>query len=500
MASPWLTFRQACEAVANNRPDEAHRLIEPLLAEGYRKAWRLARDVVKAYCTRGRRFLDADNADAAWNELLAAEALNTGEKCVAELRTTLTRLGLVQARSALEAGRPGEALTLVARLRERGVRNSELPRVEDASQEWLTAAGLADTGEFPRAAALLERLASRLPCPPTGLDRLRAEVASRQEQFRTAMNQLYTAAEARRWREVVAFADAVLAVAPEHRDAHVLRSRAWQAIHPETLAHNTTAEEGQNGVAAAGASRSDGVNTRPGASAFAVTVSAPAVAASARVQPLAQSLPQPPTPAATMAIPKRFFLWVDGAGGFLVCTGSRVTFGQAVSDGPIDVPLYAEVSRLHAEVTRDGEGYIIESGKGVLVNGKEISRAVLTAGDRVTLGAKCQFLFKRPVAVSATVRLDLASGHRLLHPVDAVLLMGHDLMLGPPGTAAHVQVPDAPGPIGLFRSPEGLGVRCKGHRFRVGDHEFNDRATLTFPAVVTTDGFSFAVEPVGPRG
>ena len=49
--SAWLTLRQAREAVANDRPDEAHRLIEPLLAEGYRKAYRLARDVVKVYET-----------------------------------------------------------------------------------------------------------------------------------------------------------------------------------------------------------------------------------------------------------------------------------------------------------------------------------------------------------------------------------------------------------------------------------------------------------------
>ncbi|MBY0513925.1 MAG: FHA domain-containing protein, partial [Gemmataceae bacterium] len=239
--------------------------------------------------------------------------------------------------------------------------------------------------------------------------------------------------------------------------------------------------------------RGEGVNGSSRPPALAATAVAPAG------HPLTPSPPHPLTPSSATAIPKKFFLWVDGAGGFLVCTGPRVTFGQAAADGPVDVPLYADVSRLHAEVSRDGEGYVVESGKGVLVNGRDATRAVLAPGDRVTLGASCQFLFKRPVSVSATARLDLASGHRLLHPVDAVILMGNDLILGPPGSAAHVAVPDLPEPVGLFRSPEGLGVRVKGQAFRVGDRAVTDRATLTFPAVVSTDHVSFAVEPVGPR-
>src|SRR5262249_20231061 len=91
----------------------------------------------------------------------------------------------------------------------------------------------------------------------------------------------------------------------------------------------------------------------------------------------------PPSDRGTLPVPKRFLLWVDGVGGYLVCPAPRVTFGLATPEGPVDVPLYADVSRLHAEISRDGEGYVIESGKGVLVNGKEVSRAVLAAGDRL---------------------------------------------------------------------------------------------------------------------
>src|SRR5688572_7923412 len=128
-ASVWLTLRQAREAVAAGRPDEAHRLLDPLLADGHRKAYKTARDVVRAYAARARKALDQHNSDAAWRDLLAAETLNTGEPCATELRTTLSRLGLVQARAVLEAGRPIDVIDLVAKLRDRGVRHPDLDRL-----------------------------------------------------------------------------------------------------------------------------------------------------------------------------------------------------------------------------------------------------------------------------------------------------------------------------------------------------------------------------------
>src|SRR5262245_50186965 len=121
--SPWLALRQAEQAVKQHRPEEAHRLIEPLIADGYRKASRLAREVVKAYVTRATKLLDQNNPGAAWSDLFAAEALNTGEKAVAALRTTLARFGLVEASAALEAGQLQEVIAAVGRLRGRGVRH-----------------------------------------------------------------------------------------------------------------------------------------------------------------------------------------------------------------------------------------------------------------------------------------------------------------------------------------------------------------------------------------
>ncbi len=505
-ASPWLALRQAQEAVSAGRPDDAHRLLDPLLAEGHRRAFKMAREVVKAYLTRVRQALDQHNPETGWRDLIAAESLNTGEKGVAELRQTLSRLSLVQVRAILEAGRPIDAIDQIAKCRDRGVRHPDLERHESAARDWVQATELADRGEFPRALAELERVAPRLSPPTTGIDRYRAEVERRYAHFSEAIARLYDAAEHKRWREAVSTAAEVLAVAPDHREAKAIRGKAWVVAAPETadfaplLDSNAASVHATSTVAAsARGGRWDSVRPPQPVASPLSTRTLP------RATPVVPALPMSGTDPASMlssasgkALPKRFLLWVDGVGGYLVCLSNRVTFGQATADGPVDVPLFADVSRTHAEVTRDGEGYVIESGRGIRVNGAETKRAVLAAGDRVTLGASCQFVLHKPVAVSSSLRLELTSGHRLPVAVDGVLLMGNELMLGP-GPEAHIELKGLEAPVLIYRSKDGLTVRVPDRRFTIDDCSCHDRALLPLPGVVSCDAFTFAVEPVSGR-
>src|SRR5262249_48549878 len=191
---------------------------------------------------------------------------------------------------------------------------------------------------------------------------------------------------------------------------------------------------------------------------------------------------------ATDGPPQRYFLWVDGVAGYLVCLAGHVSLGQLSADARVDVPLVADVSRLHATLTRDGEGgYLLEASRPVQVNGQTVTRAVLRPGDRITLGASCQLQFQRPVPVSTTARLDLVSGHRLLPGVDGVLLMGDTLVLGP-GPQSHVPLPDAKQPVVLYRGKEGLGVRHAGN-LAVNGQRVKDRAPLGPSANVSGDDF-----------
>lgn len=489
MATPWLALKQAREALRTGQPDEARRILEPLVAEGYRKAIVLTREVARAYLAWAERHLRADDAESAWRDLLAAEALNTGEESAVRLRQTLTRLGLAQCRAAFEAGHPVRVLESVARLRDRGVSTPEFDILESAAQEWLLASDQADRGDFELAATTLGHARKRLePNLADGVSRFLAELEKRRERFREAVSCLNAAAEGKHWREAVNWADAVTAVAPDHREARSLRMRAWEALHPVTAAYSGATEpEEHDSIVPLTVSSTE----RPDAQATSPYNNRPATTSSFSRR--SDPVPLPGSP----GLPKRFLLWVDGVGGYLVCLAPRVTFGQATADGPVDVPLFADVSRLHAEMTRDNEGYVVESGRDIQINGAPVKRSPLKPGDRVTLGSTCQFQLLQPVPISPTVRLELVSGQRLPLAVDGVILMAESLILGP-GSQVHIRLPWAEANVILYRSGEGMGVRYD-HPFTLDGRPAKGRSPLSIPGVMSAARFGFAVEPVGSR-
>ncbi len=89
---------------------------------------------------------------------------------------------------------------------------------------------------------------------------------------------------------------------------------------------------------------------------------------------------QPPAATATRAV-------LAGQGRRTVLSGNRVTLGRSREcDVLVDD---ANVSRQHAELVRDGEGWMVAdlgSTNGVKVNRRRVDRARLGHGDRVTLG------------------------------------------------------------------------------------------------------------------
>jgi hypothetical protein len=321
--------------------------------------------------------------------------------------------------------------------------------LEEVAKGWNLARELAGRGELALALETVDRVRPLLSQPPDSLvgrignpshalERYRADLAERRHSFPALLVQLHEAVDEGRWREVVTLSEQVLAVAPQHGEARKARTRAWKAIEPAPVAHSQPAEA-------------------PGSR-------------------------------------RRFLLWIDGVGGYLVCLGSRVTLGQAAPDAFVDVPLLADVSRTHAALTRDPEGYLLEALRLVQVNGRPTDKALLQPGDRITLGGCCQFQFRQPVPVSASARLDLVSGHRLQFAVDGILLMAETLVLGS-GDQAHVTIPDLKQPVLLFRQKDGLGVRCGGS-LTVDGQPCRERGTLTPTSRVTGEDFAFAVEPL----
>jgi hypothetical protein len=195
--------------------------------------------------------------------------------------------------------------------------------------------------------------------------------------------------------------------------------------------------------------------------------------------------------------PSQVLLWIDGVGGYLVCLKPRVTLGRARPEGTPDtgVPdaaILAAISRHHATLERDAEGYFLEAIRSVALNGQPVERAFLRSGDRLTLGTACQLVFSQPVPISASARLDLVSGQRWLYPVSAVLLMAETLIFGP-GPQAHVAVEELKQPLILFRPKDGLAIRYGGNLV-INGRPHKDRGALVPGAHVSADGLSLALE------
>jgi hypothetical protein len=457
MSDPaWIVKWRAREALKNGRPEEAHRLLDDLVAAGNRRAFALRADVVRGYLERAEKALRHEDVEAAWADLARVEQIAPADGGVVRLRDMLTRLGIAEARAALEAGNPMLALQALGRLKERPASSPEAGPMEEAAREWLLASEDAERGEFTTARAAAGRARGKLGGRTAGLDRFEQDLVRREDHFRFAWGELTAAAAEGNWRDLIRLADEVLAVAPCHREAQQARARAWQNVQPETA-----------------------VYTKP---EVAVTAGAEAV-------PLEETQTAGPEPAA----PRRFFLWIDNVGAWLVCLGPRVAVGQATPEGgPVDVPLYADVSRVHASLTRDEESYILETSRDVLVNGAPVTKAVLRPGDRLTV-ASCPLLFEQPVPGCLSARLTPGGGRRLPMAVDGVLLMADLLVIGP-GEKVHVSAPDLKQPLYLFRQKDRLGVRWPGE-FTVEGQKCRDRALLPPQGCVSGDGFTFALEP-----
>jgi hypothetical protein len=434
----WLTLRQAQEALKNGRLEEAQRLLEQPSARSHRRAGELLVRLARSFAERGERRLGLDDAQGAWRDLILAESLGTTEKSCDRLRQTLTGLGLAELRALLQAGETVRAEEAAALLRQHGVRSPELPVLEEGLHCWVRARDLGARGEFSPAADAAAR-AGRLLGVNACFEAFRADLSRKKETFPDLLVRLHEAAEGERWREVIELAQQVLAIAPQHAEARSLRTRAWRIVQPDLLPAN-------------------------------------------------DELDGPTDP-----LPPRFQLWIDGVGGYLVCLGNRLTFGQGLPDARVDVPLIADVSRLHATLSRDAEGYVLEAVRPIQVNGATVTRALLQPGDRVTLGATCQFLFRLPVPGNTTARLDLVSGHRLPTSVDGVLLMAETLVLGPEAHS-HIVAPDLKQPMILFRHRDGLGLRHPGE-LRVNGQKSAGRTILAPRAAVAGEDIAFAVEP-----
>ncbi len=530
MLGQWrIVLRQAEEAARLGRYEEAYLLATRTGVSDHHQAvqfrTRLALDLIARATRRG----GVDDVAGAIEDLNLAERMGAPPDSLAAARLNLADRVANEVRADLDAGEPVRVLERIEELTRHKIGGPALRRTREIAEAWQN--GLADgrRGEFGRAQEQLDR-ADRLAAGTGAIAAQQAvaaakvELESRQKVAAPKVEALYAALSDGKWPQILSTAEAVLTSVPEHPAARQARARAWQqiaAISPAAARWpGRSARPAQASPAVAEATEPDiepapatapepvegivwlngGSHREPGAPPSPTRGADQNAAGGVSPQRLgAQRLIASPRPLARAeaAGPKgRFLLWVDAIGGYLVCLDDRILLGRAGPDSHADIPLMGDLSRNHATLLRNGEGYLLEAHHPSFINGKPVvKQAVLRDGDVIRLGSTVELEFRQPSPVSATARLSIVSRHRLPLAVDGVILMAETCIVGSE-SQAHIPARTIDNSVVLYRQAGALWCRASG-AFDVDGRTCASRAPLTLQSSVLGDGFSFSLEPLG---
>lgn len=447
MFNTWLTLRQAEEALTTGRLEEALRLVESPPLAGHKRQAELRQRICEGLLRQAELHERHGDLAASWKALEAAEALGIQAAELPAFRRRMIERQLAEANAILDRGDPDAAMAIVDGLAARAPGSVEVGRLLEAARNWALARELGSRGEWSAAAAAALKAAQAAQREWLPLAEFRRDIERLRREFERLGGELHEALEQKRHRQVIALADQMLALSPGYTVARKARERAWHAVQPPTI---TVARD-----------------------------------------------PAPPSPSPNEELPRRLLLWIDGVGGYLICFSSRVSIGQATPDAVVDVPIMADISRLHGYLTRDAEGYLLEAARPITVNQKPAERRLLKDGDRLGLGGGCELIFRQPVPLSATARLQTTARHRLPLALDGVLLMAENCLLAQAGEA-HIVIPELRRNVVLHRQGNGITLHAAGS-FTVDGQPARHRAALTASSTAAAEDFRLTLEPVGPR-
>jgi FHA domain-containing protein len=532
MLGHWrMVLRQAEEAARVGRFEEAYTLAtRPDVADHHHAVQfrsRLALDLIARATRRGA----VDDLNGAVEDLDLAERMGAPPDSLAAARLSLADRVVEEVRTDLDAGEPARALERIEDLARHKISGPALRRSKEIAEAWQAALAEGRRGEFGRAQEQLDR-AERLAggagaiAAQQAVAAAKAELEGRQKTAAPKVDALYTMLSEGKWPAILSAAEALLAIVPEHPAARQARSRAWQQI--AAIGPAAAGQWPARGARAAQTAAMDnpraGAGREPAEPGTAEKKFAGSPVAAEGIVWLSGETPPrsagpmapPERPARPVAMPRvapparpmarveaagpkgRFLLWVDGVGGYLVCMDDRIVLGRAGPDSHADIPLMGDLSRNHATLIRNGEGYLLQAHQASFVNGKPVvDQVVLHDGDVIRLGSTVELEFRQPSPVSATARLSIVSRHRLPLAVDGVLLMAETCIVGE-AAQAHIPAPALKEPIVLYRQAGELWCRAAG-AFDVDGRTCAARAPLTLHSSVLGDGFSFSLEPLGSQ-
>jgi hypothetical protein len=443
MFPAWrLQLREARLAVDDGRWDEAAEMLASESLREFLPAKRLSQKLAEQLVQRARQRLESGQSTAGWRDLDRAARLGVGEAEIGQFRHDQAHERLQEAVALLACGLATPARQALEQMEQRRLGGNERRTWQVIAQHVENAELRARKGDISSAMQSLEQAQHLLP--PDGAPDVSRHLSQRLKSLREAASKqhaldtrLHAALAASDWTEVLAAAEALLELAPQHSAARQARHKAWQAVGMEVTMPYKGSPAARarlwRGPLAGDASI---VSTRNGRNGKAETVS-------------------------DRKAGKRIVAWIDAVGGFLICLGDEIVLGQPSADGSVDVPILGDLSRRHAIIRRDREAYVLSPLHKTAVDGRVINEpAVLRDKCVIKLGDAVELRFRKPHALSATVVLEILSHHRTEPAVDGIVLMSESCILGPQ-SHSHVLCRDWTADLVLFRRGEELLCRTQ---------------------------------------
>jgi hypothetical protein len=478
MFQAWrLQLRKARLAVADGRWDEAAEMLATEPLREFLPAKQLSQQLAGQLVERARQRIASGQSTAGWRDLDRAARLGIDEAQIGGLRHEESTRRLEDAVKLLARGDAPAATQSLDRMEARRLGGDERRAWQMIARHMTTAEQSAAKGDVALAIRSLEQAEHLLPVE--GSTDVRRHVHARLTTLRDASarqhaleGQLHAALASSNWTEVLAAADALLELAPQHSAARQARHKAWQAVGMEV----TMPYRGPlalNGKRFGHARRLEIANPSP-----------------------SPSLQGRGTNAVNeRQAGKRVVAWIDAVGGFLICLGDEIVLGQPSPDGAVDVPILGDVSRRHAIIRRDREAYVLSPLHRTIVDDAPITEpTVLRDKSIIKLGDAVQLRFRKPHALSATAVLEIVSHHRTEPAVDGIVLMSESCILGP-NAHSHVQCLDWTSDLVLFRRGEEL--MCRTHSpIEIDGQTCLGQAPLAGNCRVECDEFALTLEQV----
>jgi hypothetical protein len=461
MFQPWrVKLREVEEAIKSGRLDDASRLLLDGDLRQYYPAQKLVTNLAGQIADRGRTRVAKGETSAGWHDLEQAEKLGADAAVTGSLRRQLIEQALTEAEQLLGAGSCEGCLAVIDKLQRRGGAGQDTRQLKQVVRRFDEARKLMRRGKFAEAQDALA-VASSLRPDLKCIEQASHECQEKRQQCSLLQESLHKELADENWPEVLHTADQMLQRAPDWHVALDARQKAW-------------AQVGMRVTGVGARNREDASVAQRGAAAC---LFAPAA--------IAEPMHNSSSP--------RFLLWIDGVGGYLVCEGDEVVIGQPAAGGQVDVPILGDISRQHARIHRNGEGYLLQPLRKTKVGGRPVEGwHTLADGQLLELGEGVQLRFCRPHALSTTARLEFVSHHRTQPAADAVILMSDSFVLGA-APNCHICCRSFSGQLVIYRQDGELWCRAPG-TFQIDGRPCEGEGRLTRRSQVVGEEFSLSLE------